>query len=453
MTELDNLTPQRIVEELDKYIIGQKNAKRCVAIALRNRWRRLQVSGDMQGEIMPNNIILIGPTGIGKTEIARRISRLSGAPFIKVEASKFTEVGYVGRDVESMVRELMNYAFSQVRDRMVQEVRPAAELAAREMILDILLPRSKKLKQSGSLPSPELERYNRSRSKMREKLISGALDEKEIEITPEREGPSNFEIIPGPGMEMFDFDFSEMLANLLPGKGGARKVRTTVGAALKRFTESEINGMISKDKLTETARKSVEENGIIFIDEIDKIATTDRQGGIDVSRSGVQRDLLPIVEGSKVPTKHGMVDTSHILFIAAGAFHTAKPSDLIPELQGRFPIRVELNSLSQDDFERILTEPENSLTKQYQAIFRSENTELKFAPEAVREIARYAALANEKMEDIGARRLHTIMNTLLDDYLFEMPSKQLKTAKITKKMVSERLSPVIESEDLSRFIL
>jgi ATP-dependent HslUV protease ATP-binding subunit HslU len=450
---LDNLTPQRIVEELDKYIIGQRNAKRCVAIALRNRWRRLQVSGDMQGEIMPNNIVLIGPTGIGKTEIARRISRLTGAPFIKVEASKFTEVGYVGRDVESMVRELMNYAFSQVRERMVDEVRPAAEHAAREMILDILLPRSKKLKQSSNLPSPELERYNRSRSKMRDKLTAGTLDDKEIEITPERDGIQNFEIVSGPGMEMFDFDFSEMLANLLPGKGGMRKIKTTVGAALKRFTESEINGMISKEKLTETARQSVEENGIIFIDEIDKIATTDRQGGIDVSRSGVQRDLLPIVEGSKVPTKHGMVDTSHILFIAAGAFHTAKPSDLIPELQGRFPIRVELNSLTQEDFERILTEPENSLTKQYQAIFRSEMVELRFAPEAIREIARFAALANEKMEDIGARRLHTIMNTLLDEYLFEMPSKQLKTVKITKKMVSERLAPVIESEDLSRFIL
>jgi len=288
---------------------------------------------------------------------------------------------------------------------------------------------------------------------MLDKLLSGALDEKEIEITPEREGMANLEIIPGPGMEMLDFDFGEMLANLLPGKGGNRKIKTTVGAALKRFTESEINGMISKDKLTETARRAVEENGIIFIDEIDKIATTDRQGGIDVSRSGVQRDLLPIVEGSKVPTKHGMVDTAHILFIAAGAFHTAKPSDLIPELQGRFPIRVELNSLTQDDFELILTEPENSLTKQYQAIFRSEKVELKFAPEAIREIARYAALANEKMEDIGARRLHTIMNTLLDDYLFEMPSKNLKTVKITKKMVTERLSPVIESEDLSRFIL
>jgi len=449
----EELTPQRIVEELDKYIIGQKNAKRCVAIALRNRWRRLQVSEDMQGEIMPNNIILIGPTGIGKTEIARRISRLTDAPFIKVEASKFTEVGYVGRDVESMVRELMSYSVSQVRERMVEEVRPLAEIAAQEMVLDILLPRSRKAKQNQTPGSPELERYNRSRHKMREKLLTGTLDEKEIEIEPEREGMPNFEIIPGPGMEMLDFDFSEMLANLLPGKSGSRKHKTTVELALKRFTEIEINGMISKDKLTETARKAVEENGIIFIDEIDKIATTDRQSGIDVSRSGVQRDLLPIVEGSKVPTKYGMVDTSHILFVAAGAFHTAKPSDLIPELQGRFPIRVELNSLTQDDFEQILTEPENSLTKQYKAIFRSEGVGLNFASDAIREIARFAALANEKMEDIGARRLHTIMNTLLDEYLFTMPSTQLKTVKITKKMVSERLAPVIESEDLSRFIL
>jgi len=332
-------------------------------------------------------------------------------------------------------------------------VSPGAELAAREMVLDILLPRAKKFKQAASSSSPEFERYLRSREKMRNKLTSGALDEKEIEIEPERDGYHNFEIMPGPGLEMIDFDFSEMLANLMPGKGHNRKIKTTVGAALKRFTESEINNMISKDKLTDTAKKAVEENGIIFIDEIDKIATSDKHSGIDVSRSGVQRDLLPIVEGSKVPTKHGMIDTSHILFIAAGAFHTAKPSDLIPELQGRFPIRVELNSLTQKDFERILTEPENSLTKQYRAIFRSEGVELKFVNEAVNEIARFAALANEKMEDIGARRLHTIMNTLLDDYLFEMPSSTLKSVKVTKKMVTERLTPVIESEDLSRFIL
>ncbi|MDD3606027.1 MAG: ATP-dependent protease ATPase subunit HslU [Candidatus Cloacimonas acidaminovorans] len=448
------LTPKRIVEELDKYIIGQDQAKRCVAIALRNRWRRQQISGDIKGEIMPNNIILIGPTGIGKTEIARRISRLTNAPFIKVEASKFTEVGYVGRDVESMVRELMNYAVSQVREAMIEEVRPEAEKNATEMILDILLPRSKKMKQNANnTDTPEYERYLRSREKMRKKLLSGSLDEKEIEVEPETDNLPSFEIFPGPGLELLDFDLSEMFSNIFQGKGTPRKIKTTVHTAWKRNVENEINRLISKDKLVETAKMAVEENGIIFIDEIDKIANTDKQVGIDVSRSGVQRDLLPIVEGSKVPTKYGMIDTSHILFIAAGAFNTAKPSDLIPELQGRFPIRVELNSLTQKDFERILTEPENSLTKQYQAIFRSEGVELKFMPEAIREIARFAALANEKMEDIGARRLHTVMNKLLDDFLFEMPSETLKSVKITKKMVTEHLSPVIESEDLSRFIL
>ncbi|MGB3939550.1 MAG: ATP-dependent protease ATPase subunit HslU, partial [Candidatus Cloacimonas acidaminovorans] len=360
------LTPKRIVEELDKYIIGQDQAKRCVAIALRNRWRRQQISGDIKGEIMPNNIILIGPTGIGKTEIARRISRLTNAPFIKVEASKFTEVGYVGRDVESMVRELMNYAVSQVREAMIEEVRPEAEKNATEMILDILLPRSKKMKQNANnTDTPEYERYLRSREKMRKKLLSGSLDEKEIEVEPETDNLPNFEIFPGPGLELLDFDLSEMFSNIFQGKGTPRKIKTTVHTAWKRNVENEINRLISKDKLVETAKIAVEENGIIFIDEIDKIANTDKQVGIDVSRSGVQRDLLPIVEGSKVPTKYGMIDTSHILFIAAGAFNTAKPSDLIPELQGRFPIRVELNSLTQKDFERILTEPENSLTKQY----------------------------------------------------------------------------------------
>jgi ATP-dependent HslUV protease ATP-binding subunit HslU len=408
----------------------------------------------MKGEIIPNNIILIGPTGIGKTEIARRICKLTGAPFIKVEASKFTEVGYVGRDVESMVRELMANAISQVRDRMVEEVKPQAHDAAVEMVLDILLPRGKRSKKSNpATDSPEALRYQRSREKMRTKLLTGSLDDKEIEIEPEHDGFPIFEVMPNPNMEMLDIDFSEMLSNLMPGRGNSRKQNLSVSDALKRFTESEINRMISKEKLTETAKQSVEENGIIFIDEIDKIATTDKHGGIDVSRSGVQRDLLPIIEGSMVPTKHGMIDTAHILFIAAGAFHTAKPSDLIPELQGRFPIRVELNSLTQGDFERILTEPENSLTKQYRAIFRSEGVDLKFAPEAIKEIARFGALANEKMEDIGARRLHTIMNALLDEFLFAMPTAALKSVKISKKMVSERLTPVIESDDLSRFIL
>lgn len=454
MNNLNELTPAKIVEELDKYIIGQENAKRSVAIALRNRWRRQQISGDMKGEIIPNNIILIGPTGIGKTEIARRISRLSGAPFIKVEASKFTEVGYVGRDVESMVRELMHTAISQVREEMMEDVRPLAENVAIEAVLDILLPKARSNKRTKEAKdSPEALRYQRSREKMRNKLLAGELNEKEIEIEYDMIGFPSMELIPGPGMEMLDIELGEMLSNLMPGRGQSRMQTISVAGALKKFTEIELNRLVSKEKLTETAKQNVEENGIIFIDEIDKIATSDKHGGIDVSRSGVQRDLLPIVEGSRVPTKHGMIDTSHILFIAAGAFHTAKPTDLIPELQGRFPIRVELNSLTKNDFEKILTEPENSLTKQYRVMFRSEGVELKFASDAIKEIASFAAMANEKMQDIGARRLHTVMNALLEEYLFEMPSPKLKTVKIDKKMVVSKLSPVIQNEDLSRFIL
>lgn len=454
MNNLNELTPAKIVEELDKYIIGQENAKRSVAIALRNRWRRQQISGDMKGEIIPNNIILIGPTGIGKTEIARRISRLSGAPFIKVEASKFTEVGYVGRDVESMVRELMHTAISQVREEMMEDVRPLAENVAIEAVLDILLPKARSNKRTKEAKdSPEALRYQRSREKMRNKLLAGELNEKEIEIEYNMIGFPSMELIPGPGMEMLDIELGEMLSNLMPGRGQSRMQTISVAGALKKFTEIELNRLVSKEKLTETAKQNVEENGIIFIDEIDKIATSDKHGGIDVSRSGVQRDLLPIVEGSRLPTKHGMIDTSHILFIAAGAFHTAKPTDLIPELQGRFPIRVELNSLTKNDFEKILTEPENSLTKQYRAMFRSEGVELKFASDAIKEIASFAAMANEKMQDIGARRLHTVMNALLEEYLFEMPSPKLKTVKIDKKMVVSKLSPVIQNEDLSRFIL
>lgn len=452
MLKAENLTPARIVKELDKYIIGQHQAKRAVAIALRNRWRRQQIQGDMQAEIMPNNLILIGPTGVGKTEIARRLSRLANAPFIKVEASKFTEVGYVGRDVESMVRELMNGAVSQIRKQMLDEAEASAREAAIQKVLDILVPGSGV--QPKTPADKELhERKLRTRDKMKAKLLQGQLDDKEIEFKSEEPQIAALEVLTPQSMEFGDFDIGEMMANIFPGQNRAKRVRMSVKEALAHFTEKEANRMVSKEKVVEAARTSVEESGIIFIDELDKIASTERHGNIDVSRSGVQRDLLPIVEGSTVPTKYGPVDTSHILFIASGAFHMAKPSDLIPELQGRFPIRVELNSLTQNDFERILQEPENALTKQYIALFSAENCTLTFSKGAIKEIARFAALANEKMEDIGARRLHTIMNALLDEYLYAMPDKDMKKISIGAKQVTEKLTPLIESDDLSRFIL
>ena len=451
MLDPKELTPQRIVQELDKYIIGQKEAKRMVAIALRNRWRRQQVQGDMQKEIMPNNIIMIGPTGVGKTEIARRIAKMVNAPFIKVEASKFTEVGYVGRDVESMIRELMNYAVTQTRQQMVDKIKDQARDTAVNRIMDILIPPKKN--KTAWADEEAQQRQERSRQRMLDKLLSGKLDRREIEIEDLAESPPGFEIMSNFSFEALDFDMSDMLSNIIPGRMGPRKQRSTVKDALRRLTEQEINRLVPKDKVSEIAKSAVEENGIVFIDEIDKIANTDHRGGIDVSRSGVQRDLLPIVEGSNVPTKYGPVDTSHILFIAAGAFSTAKPSDLIPELQGRFPIRVELNSLNEEDFVRILKEPKNALTKQYQELFKAEGYELDFVDSAILEIARFTALANDKMDDIGARRLHTIMNTLLEDHLFEMPLQKTKAIKISKAFVSKRLSPVIESEDLSRFIL
>ncbi len=447
--KMDNLTPARVVSELDKYIISQSAAKRAVAIALRNRWRRMQVEGDLKQEIIPNNIIMIGPTGVGKTEIARRIARLIDAPFVKVEASKFTEVGYVGRDVESMVRELMGYAVNQARARLVEQEQEAAHKIAIEKVLDYLLPLRKNREE---LSAEDEERMARSREKMRKKLLSGDLDDKEIEFEQSESENMPFEALPGMSMEILDFNISEMLSNIMPFRPGKRQ-KSTVANALKIFTEREIDKLVTREKVAEVAKKSVEENGIIFIDEMDKIANAEKHGGIDVSRSGVQRDLLPIVEGSNVPTKYGMIDTSHILFISAGAFSMAKPSDLIPELQGRFPIRVELNSLTEEDFVRILSEPENALTKQYKELFKAEGVSLVFTKGAISEIARYAASANEKMEDIGARRLHTIMNTLLEDYLFEMPDPKINKVRICKRFVNERLERVIESEDLSRFIL
>jgi ATP-dependent HslUV protease ATP-binding subunit HslU len=447
--KMDNLTPARVVSELDKYIISQSAAKRAVAIALRNRWRRMQVEGDLRQEIIPNNIIMIGPTGVGKTEIARRIARLIDAPFVKVEASKFTEVGYVGRDVEAMVRELMGYAVNQARARLVEEHQEAARKVAIEKVLDYLLP----FKKTAEEPSEEdQERMKRSRDKMRKMVLSGFMDDKEIEFEQGESESMPFEILPGMSMEILDINISEMLSSILPSKPGKRQ-KSTVANALKVITEREVNRLVTREKVAEVAKKAVEENGIIFIDEMDKIANAEKHAGIDVSRSGVQRDLLPIVEGSNVPTKYGIIDTSHILFISAGAFSMAKPSDLIPELQGRFPIRVELNSLTEEDFVRILSEPENALTKQYTELFKSENVALTFTKGAIAEIARFAALANEKMEDIGARRLHTIMNTLLEDYLFDMPDPKLKKVRVCKRFVTEKLNRVIKSEDLSRFIL
>jgi ATP-dependent HslUV protease ATP-binding subunit HslU len=451
---MKNLTPENIVKELNKYIIGQDKAKRAVAIALRNRWRRQQVKGDLQHEIMPNNIILIGPTGVGKTEIARRLSNLANAPFIKVEASKFTEIGYVGRDVESMVRELMNIAINEVRTELTNKVKNKAHEIAKEKILDRLIPQAPLVNSDDENEIlNKQERNQRNRERFRQMLEEGKLDEREIEIQQEHPNAPHVEIFSNSGLENIDFQIGDMLAGIFPFKKDKKTKKVKVPEALQILTEEESNRLVNKDMVIEEARKRVENDGIIFIDEIDKIVGNTNHHGADVSRAGVQRDLLPIVEGSTVPTKYGLIDTSHILFIAAGAFTMSKPSDLIPELQGRFPIREELNSLTKSDFEKILVLPKNALTKQYIALFKAENVVLTFEDEAVHAIAGYAALANEKMEDIGARRLHTIMNALLEDYLFKMPEKSMKQVNITKEMVNHKLEKIIQDEDLSKYIL
>jgi ATP-dependent HslUV protease ATP-binding subunit HslU len=449
------LTPREIVRELDAYIIGQDKAKKAVAIALRNRWRRQRIKSAIKEDILPNNIILIGPTGIGKTEIARRLSNLAGAPFIKVEASKFTEVGYVGRDVESIIRDLTNSAVTMVKSERMTEVNGQAVRMANERILDILLPTGDSSHEgvTSEIVVKDDDKFNRTREKLREMLEKGDMENRLIEITVRQGSLPMMQIFGPAGIEEMEMNLSEMLGSAFPQKKKIQK--TTVAEARKIFIQEEAQKLIDMDTVVRDAIRRVEETGIVFIDEIDKIAAgSDYQGhGPDVSREGVQRDILPIVEGSNVQTKFGVVRTDHILFIAAGAFHATKPSDLIPELQGRFPIRVEMDSLGKDDFVQILKNPRNALLKQYAALLKAEKVELQFDDDAVEEIAQIAAEVNEKMENIGARRLHTILTTLLEEILYLVPDKDIREVKVTRAFVQERLQNIVRDRDLSRYIL
>ncbi len=489
---LEELPPKQIVAELDRYIVGQGAAKKAVAIAIRNRWRRTQAPESIRDEILPNNIILIGPTGVGKTEIARRLARLSGAPFIKVEASKFTEVGYVGRDVESMVRDLVDAAVNMVRGEREDEVYPNAERRAEERLLDLLLPAPPKQRpkperrpvaEQGERPAdaeqqgakqqlfvvsatgevrrdeagaPEAaddeERRARTREKLRKLLQDGKLEEREVEIEVTQQSMPGLELMPlTPGMEGTDINFAEMLQDMLPKRTKKRVVR--VSEARRILIDEELRKLVDMDDVVNEALDRVENHGIIFVDELDKIAGERSQTGPDVSREGVQRDLLPIIEGSTVQTRYGYVRTDHVLFIAAGAFHVSKPSDLIPEMQGRFPIRAELSPLGEEEFVRIMTEPENSLIKQYQALVAAESADLTFTDDGVAEIARIAMIMNERTENIGARRLHTVMTTLLEDVLFELPDLPEKKIVFDIDQVRERLMRIVDDEDLRKYIL
>jgi ATP-dependent HslUV protease ATP-binding subunit HslU len=443
---VNNFTPREIVSELDRYIVGQNNAKRAVAVALRNRWRRQQVDPDLREEIAPKNIIMIGPTGVGKTEIARRLARLAQAPFVKVEASKFTEVGYVGRDVESMVRDLVELAILMVKDEEAKKQQIKAEDLAEERLLDLLLPGEQPSAESTEAPSG-----GGTREKLRQLLRMGELNERMVEIEMQDNQMPNMQIFGPQGPEEMGFNIKEMFGNIFPKKTKNRRMK--VSEAQQLLIEIEAEKLVDMDKVQTLAKERTEQNGIIFIDEIDKIASREGGHGPEVSREGVQRDILPIVEGSAVNTKYGTVKTDHILFIAAGAFHVAKPSDLIPELQGRFPIRVELDSLEEADFVRILTEPNNALILQYQALMATEGINLEFSEDAIREIARTAASVNERTENIGARRLHTIMETLLEELSFNAPERPDKRFPIDDVFVRERLSKIADDEDLSRYIL
>jgi len=482
LARLADLTPRQIVAELDRFIVGQGDAKKAVAIALRNRWRRQRAPESIREEISPNNIILIGPTGVGKTEIARRLAKLAGAPFIKVEASKFTEVGYVGRDVESMVRDLVESAIDMVRTERESEVEDLANEKVDERLLDLLLPKPPESKtvpapagaaagaerggvfvvsaSGGVTQSPDpsdngdavAERYRRTREKLKQLLLDGQLEGREVEVEVTQQGPQVLDMMVPQGAPEGMESFTDMLKEMMPKRKKKRTVK--VSEARRILIEEELEKLIDLDDVTSEAIERTESMGIIFLDEIDKIAGVRGEvGGPDVSREGVQRDLLPIVEGSNVQTKYGMVKTDHVLFVAAGAFHVSKPSDLIPELQGRFPIRVELKPLTEQDFVRIMTEPENALTKQYAALVEAEGAALAFTADGVAEIARTAAVVNERMENIGARRLHTVMTTLLEDVLYDLPDRGTAPVTVDAAVVRDRLKAIAEDEDLRKYIL
>ena len=447
---MKDLTPKEIVSELDKYIVGQKNAKKSVAIALRNRWRRQRLSDEMREEVVPNNIILIGSTGVGKTEIARRLANLADAPFIKIEASKFTEVGYVGRDVESIVRDLMDIAVSMVQSEMEKTVSEEAENLANERLLDLLFPTNGAPKTASEDPEVA-ERQQRTRDKLRNKLMAGKFEDKVVEIDVSSEGMPMMQVFGPVGLEEMGMNLQEIFGSAIPKKRKQR--RTIVSEARRILAMEEVTKLIDHEEALREARSRVENSGIVFLDEIDKVVGGNTGAGPDVSREGVQRDILPIIEGSNVITKYGVVRTDHVLFIAAGAFHVSKPSDMIPELQGRFPIRVEMDTLNSDDFVKILTHPQNALIKQYTALMETEGVKLKFTKGAINAIAQIATEVNEAMENIGARRLHTIMTTLLEDILFEKSEVASESVSITKEMVVGQLSKIVQDQDLSRYIL
>jgi ATP-dependent HslUV protease ATP-binding subunit HslU len=447
---MDNFIPRTIVSELDKYIIGQDKAKRSVAIALRNRWRRQRLSPELRDEVLPKNIIMIGPTGVGKTEIARRLAKLANAPFLKIEASKFTEVGYVGRDVESIIRDLLEIALNMVKTEHMAKVQEKAKMLAEDRVLDLLLPQQRAAR--GTPPDEqEKEGHSETRERLRVQLKEGKLDSRYVDVEV-KEKTMPFGVISNVGLEELEINLKEMLGSFLPEKSKRKKVRVSEAQAM--LIQDEAHKLIDMEKVTAEARERTEQTGIVFLDEIDKIASRAQgHGGPEVSREGVQRDLLPVVEGSTVNTKHGPVKTDHILFIAAGAFHIAKPSDLIPELQGRFPIRVELESLGKEEFVRILTEPHNALTKQYIALLETEGVTLEFRDSSIDEISNIAVLVNEKTENIGARRLHTVLEKVLEEVSFSAPEIKGTTIIIDKQYVVERLSDVLKDEDLSRYIL